>query len=285
MRKRFIFLLFALLAVLNVWLFRALGAGSSSDISVSFLDVGQGDAALIALENDVQILIDGGPPNGKLVGELGEMMPAHDRTIELVILTHPELDHYGGFIPLLERYEVKVFADAGVKKEIEAYEMLERLIAEKNIRRVVLREGDRIRYGSHIFSILSPDNARAESNAKNDTSIVLTFETNGARFLFTGDISVDVERALVPALTAPYDVLKVSHHGSKFSSAAEFLAAVRPTLATIGVGENSYGHPTSEALSRLTSSGARVYRTDRDGTVTVRVADRALRVFAEQKER
>lgn len=280
------FLALAVLAVLNAALFGTLGVAGhgTSDVSVSFLEVGQGDASLIELGDDVQVLIDGGPPNGKLLAELGDILSPYDRTIELVVLTHPELDHYGGLIALLERYEVSAFVDTGVAKDTGEYEVLLAALESRGVRRITLRAGDHIRYDEHVFAVLSPDEARTHARETNDTSLVLAFESGppagGARFLFTGDISAEVERAVARMLSEPFDVLKVAHHGSKFSSAAEFLAAVRPALAIIGVGKNSYGHPTKESLARLEAAGARIYRTDRDGAVTVRVENGHLRVFS-----
>lgn len=282
--KRRAFSILAALAMLNAALFGVLGitARGGGGVSVSFLDVGQGDASLIELGDGVQVLIDGGPPNGRLLAKLGELLPPTDRTIELVVLTHPELDHYGGFIELLRRYEVGAFVDTGVTKDVEAYGTLLSVIEERGMRRITLRAGDRIRYGTHVLTALSPDEARTHAKAMNDTGLVLAFEAGGARFLFTADIGAEVERAIARTLGEPFDVLKVAHHGSKFSSAAEFLAAVRPALALVGVGKNSYGHPTKEALGRLEATGARIYRTDRDGTVTVRVGNGAIKVFVER---
>lgn len=280
--KRRAFFILAALALANALLFSALGVAVSETnaVTVHFLAVGQGDAAFVELPGGIQILIDGGPPNGRLLQELSEVMPPTDRTIDLVLMTHPELDHYGGFIELLTRYRVGAFLETGVKKDVDAYAALHATLAEQKVRRVTLRAGDRIRFRDHVFTVLSPDEHTVLSKEPNDTSLVLAFKTNGARFLFTGDISAGVERLLVGAITEPFDVLKVSHHGSKFSSAAEFLSAVRPALAAIGVGKNSYGHPTKEALGRLEAAGARMYRTDRDGTISMRVGDGALRVFS-----
>ncbi|MFH0806438.1 MAG: MBL fold metallo-hydrolase [Candidatus Brennerbacteria bacterium] len=279
-----IFGVLAVFFVLNAFLFALLGSveKEAGSVAVLFLDVGQGDASLVELGEGVQMLIDGGPPNGRLLAELGEIMLPYDRTIELVVLTHPEVDHYGGLIELLGRYEVGMFIDAGVTKEVEAYEVLVNKLAEYKIRRTTLRAGDRIRYGGQVFSIISPDDTLVSAREKNDTSMVLAFESSGARFLFTGDIGANVERIVAKKITEPFDVLKIAHHGSKFSSAAEFLFAVRPTLAAIGVGKNSYGHPTRETLARLETVGARVYRTDRDGTITIRVESGAIRTFVER---
>ena len=282
--RRRAFLTLVALAMLNAVLFSALGTAEreTAGVSVSFLDVGQGDASLVELGNDMQMLIDGGPPNGRLLAAIGKALSPYDRTIELVVLTHPELDHYGGLIELLRRYEVGAFIDAGVTKEVEAYGVLVKELTVRGVRRITLRAGDTIHYGTHTFTVLSPDDTLTYAKEKNDTSMVLAFESQGARFLFTGDIGAEVERAVVKAFDKPFDVLKVPHHGSKFSSVAEFLSAVRPTLAAIGVGKNSYGHPTREALARLEAVGARVYRTDHSGTITVQVENGVLRTFVER---
>lgn len=274
----------ATLAVVNALIFSAVGSAgkTAEEAAVSFLDVGQGDASLIELGSGTQILIDGGPANGRLVSVLGEMMSPYDRTIELVVLTHPEVDHYGGLMELFQRYEVGAFIDAGVTKDLEVYDALMDELSAREIRRITLRAGDVIRYSTGTFTVLSPGEELIHAKETNDTSMVMEFQARGARFLFTGDIGGDVERVISKALAEPVDVLKVSHHGSKFSSTAEFLEAARPLLAAIGVGRNSYGHPTREALARLEAAGARVYRTDRNGTITVRIENGALRVFVER---
>ncbi len=132
--------------------------------------------------------------------------------------------------------------------------------------------------GSRI-DVLSPTPELAQGTVMNDAAFTLKLAGKGMTALFTGDIGARVESALAPVVGA-VDVLKVAHHGSKFSSTASFLDAVRPRLAVIEVGKNRYGHPTPDVLTRLAAVGARILRTDRDGTIEVVADGRRLRIFA-----
>ena len=157
------------------------------------------------------------------------------------------------------------------------------LLQEKQIRRVALRRGDQIRYEDLVLEILAPDAQNRQKNAReiHNNTIVFLLRKDGLRGLFTGDINSKVEEKLLAAdrerLAA--QLLKVSHHGSNQSTSGKFLAAVRPRVAVIGVGQrNSYGHPKQPLLERLQSVGASVYRTDKNGTVRVTFSDHQLKI-------
>lgn len=277
--KRISILILLLLAANAVLGIRILGRGAG-EASISFLDVGQGDASLITLPargRTVQILIDGGPTTA-ILPALEAVMPKGDRSIDLVVLTHPQLDHFGGLIDVVKRYRVGAFLWNGRAGTIGAWNDLVAAVQESGIPAVALGRGDAIRIGNRALAVLHPDQAGLMSGELNDSSLVTRLDTDGVRALFTGDIAARTERLLSPEEIRA-DILKVPHHGSKYSSSEEFLAAVRPRAAFIEVGKNRYGHPTAEALARLAAAGGRIFRTDRDGTVRVLLGKAMLRVL------
>jgi len=235
-------------------------------LALYFLDVGQGDSELI-ITDGVKILIDGGPVNGKLLGELGHILSPHDRYIDLVMMTHPQLDHYGGLIELLKNYRVGAFVSNGRKGDNEFYRELIKTIQTQSIPYIILGEGDRIKYQTAKLTILNPSPKNLVSYELNDTSLVTLLEKSGLRALYTGDAGANIEKELVAKYQLSAHILKVGHHGSKYASGREFLKAVKPQIAVIEVGKNSYGHPTSETLARLAAIGSKIFRTDLDKTL------------------
>lgn len=241
---------------------------------VHVLDVGQGDAILVDAPGGVQILVDGGPDRSVLAG-LGEVMPAWDRSIELVVLTHPHADHLDGLLAVLERYDVGMVLESGVNHSIAEYDAWRAAVTERAAARVAAVRGQRIALGGAVLDVLSPFRSFDGVSARNihEATVVLLLSFGGGRVLLTGDAEAPVERAILAAAgaedTLRVDVLKVGHHGSKTSTLPAFLAAARPRFATISVGrKNRYGHPTGEILERLAAAGVRVLRTDRDGTIS-----------------
>lgn len=226
-------------------IFFALTQLPDGKLHLIFCDVGQGDASLIT-KGDFQMLIDTGPKNGGVMECLAKHIPFWDKRIEVFVNSHPQADHIGALSEVEKHYQIDKKWLSGVA-------------------------GDRIRYGSLEFDILGPtENARVLGASTDPNQLSVVVEMNYGKFgaLFTGDIGQGEELALNRAgvLTA-VDVLKVAHHGSKYSSTAEFLSAVRPELAVISVGKNGHGHPTSEALERLGAVGSRIWRTDQQGEV------------------
>ncbi len=239
-----------------------------------FLDVGQGDAQLIDF-GQVQILIDGGP-DARVLGQLEKILQPTDRYLDLVILTHPQLDHFGGLIDVLERYQVGKFIDNGREGTARAYKNL----AEADL---VLAEGDKIRYQDYEIKILNPSPANINSRELNDTSIVAWLEGPAVKILYTADIGFEVEEKIRKKYKLAADILKVPHHGSKNSSGSKFLNEVNPAVAVIGVGKNSYGHPNPKALERLGQVGAAIYTTLDNGLIKLAVdKNRNLNVFSEK---
>lgn len=249
-----------------------------------FLDVGQGDSELITVPDgrggNFNMLIDGGP-DSRVLDSLRQSLPADDRYIDLLLMTHPQLDHFGGFIDVIKNYDIGAFLSTGRKGTSAAYATLQSIINGREVPVVTLRAGDRIQYQGVIIDILSPDESMLASDALNDTSLVLRVDDgHGNRALFTGDIGENIETALIQkGLDIRAALLKVPHHGSRFSSSRSFLEAVRPLAAVIEVGKNSYGHPTKSAMERIENTGAALYETLTEGTVRVEFRGEKLYVY------
>jgi competence protein ComEC len=220
-------------------------------------------------------------------------MPAFGRTIEAMALTHPHADHFMGLIAVFERYRVRTVYLGSAAVGDGAYGAFTRAIAAEGAAVVELRAGDRFRVGrrSEAMALWPPSEPSALAAAltnddKNAQSVVLRVEAAGRAALLTGDVTPDVEAALVAHDDASLraDFLKVAHHGSRFSSTVPFLEAVHPTFAAISVGKgNGYGHPGWATLRRLEVVGARTFRTDTDGTIRATFAPDGLRVASPGK--
>jgi len=273
-------ILLAAVAVLDALLIAQIGALHSghASLAISFLNVGQGDATLLVFPTGVKMLIDGGPLDGRVLTELAKILPPTDRYIDLVVMSHPQVDHFGGLIEVVKRYRVGAFLMSARVSEAAAFAELEKALAERGVRTVTLGMGDAITNGGTEASVLSPTTALLTSKETNDACVVMEVLSEGITSLFTGDIGGKAEAALLPLIARRIDILKVPHHGSKYSSGAAFLNAVHPALAVIEVGKNSYGHPAHETLARLASVGARVFRTD-EGSVTVTPHGESLQIF------
>jgi competence protein ComEC len=241
-------------------------------LRVMFLDVGQGDATLIETPDGHRILVDGGA-GGPRRFDVGERVLAPvlwNRPavrLDVMALTHPDVDHAGGLAALVRRFGVGEFWESG--RWTPPAEHTRLALHRAGTPRRVLRAGDRIRLGEALFTVLNPGGPGQGS--PNDDSLVLRLDWRGVSLLMPGDLGAAGEERLRRA-AAPLHarVLKVAHHGSRFSTTGPFLAAVRPAVAVISVGaRNPFRHPAPEVISRLEAVGALVYRTDRDGAVIV----------------
>ncbi|OGY39012.1 MAG: hypothetical protein A2418_02285 [Candidatus Brennerbacteria bacterium RIFOXYC1_FULL_41_11] len=241
------------------------------ELSVYFFPVGQGDSELIKTKRHA-VLIDTGPGT-KVVSELDKLIPVYKRKIDLILITHPNVDHFGGMQEILKHYEVKVVMMNGIDTESGSYKNMVNVIKQNKIPIVFARSGQKIEFSEAKLSIIWPGldlkiHETLPDKKLNDTSIVSLLEFKDFSALFTGDISANAERVLAGILP-DIDLLKVAHHGSKYSSSEKFLATLHPEYAVIEVGKNSYGHPTPEALLRLSGVGAEILRTDVNGLVKV----------------
>ena len=279
---KYLSLIFLVLIGFNTFVWYHVFIGEQNNLDIYFLDVGQGDSQLVVLPGGVQILIDGGPNKGVLF-ELSKILPQTDRYIDLVVMTHPQLDHFGGLYDVVERYKIGAFIASNREGESEAWDDFIRLLDEKDIPIVLLGAGDLISFKDSSLAVLSPNEEFLNHREVNESSLVLGLNSEGVSALFTGDIGFETENYLVDTYDIDTDILKVGHHGSKFSTGLNFLAEATPRISIIGVGKNRFGHPTGAALSRLRSIGSSVYRTDENGTVHLEANDGIVGVSIGEK--
>ncbi len=242
------------------------------NLHVSILDVGQGDAILIQKGNQ-QILVDGGPSPQAIALELGEKMPFWDRTIDLVVSTHPSADHVTGLVEILNKYKVKQVLHPNLDFESDIYDEWLRLVKEKDIKGTIAQTGQQIDLGRAVMKVLNPQIPHltgTESDIDNN-GVVLHISMGEVSFLLTADIMWEAEFELIThRANLTSTVLKVAHHGSDTSTTPEFLAVVNPKIAVISVGANNkFGHPTPELMERLEDriGSENIYRTDKQGTI------------------
>lgn len=236
------------------------------ELKVYFLDVGQGDAILIA-QGSSQILIDGGPSEQVLMEKLGRFIPFWDRKIEVLIATHPDKDHIAGLMAVMKNYQVGAIINSRVSKESEIFQEFENLIQQEKISEMAGETGWKINWPNGAsLKILEAK----ETKDTNQGSVVTRLDFGENSFLFTGDITENEENNLIIKIPdlLDSDFLKVAHHGSKYATSAEFLESVQPQEAIISVGKNNrYGHPTPEVLGRLEEKGINILRTDQEGDI------------------
>ncbi len=270
MHKLLPYALIGLLAA-NISVYTALAGRYRTEAArVHFLSVGQGDAEFVQA-GAVNFLIDAGP-SVKTVQAMDVITGQGRRTLDMVMLTHPNSDHEAGLLELVKRYDIRLVITNGIGTTDPLDAQIADMLKEKHIPVVFARKGMDIAIGQAHFSVLWPDtdlavHAILPANKLNDSAIAGVLTSGAATMLFTGDISSKVEAHLAPMLSA-VDVLKVAHHGSKTSTSAGFLAVVQPAYAVIESGKNSYGLPTQDVLARLRDAGTEIFRTDTDGTVT-----------------
>ncbi len=236
---------------------------------IDFFAVGQGDATLISLQNDVQILIDGGPSED-ILDHLSRSMPFYDKELEVVILSHADADHLTGLVEVIQDYTIKQIYMPAWKHDSQLFLAWERFIQEQSIPVKFVEEKFTVQIQEAEIQFLHPSKQTSEFISINDESIICKVTINQASFLFSGDIEARAEERIVfayqDALKA--DILKVPHHGSKTSSTELFIDAVSPELAIIQVGhDNKFHHPHGRVLDRYERKGIRVLRTDQEQSI------------------
>ncbi len=265
------FVAFVLVAALLTVLSPATSVAQSpttTPFAVHFVDVAQGDAAWLKTPDGVDIIIDGGR-KGQGSHLLSYLQDHGVADIEVMVATHPDADHVGGLITLVNRLPVHQVLLNGQSATTQTYQDLINAIAAKAVPTVVPRAGDTFVWGCCVTArTVHPVEPPGEDT--NNASIVLRISYGQTDFLFTGDIEEAAEKAILErGELVEAEVLKVAHHGSKSGSSTAFLNAVSPEVAVISVGPNPYGHPSGEVLARLSSVGASIYRTDLQGTIVV----------------
>lgn len=248
-------------------------------LHVTFCDVGQGDAIFIRTPQGSDILVDGGPDNSVL-NCLSKRMPFWDRTIELVILTHPHADHLNGLISVAKNYKIVSFATENLSNTTQGFSLLVDLIKKEGvrIRHVYANDKFKLRDGvvleivgptKEFLGFTSPQGLIGESSEFGSLLTLVKYEKFSV--LLTGDSQAEeLSEAVRTSLFAKgISVLQVPHHGSRTGLTSEILDILNPKLAVISVGKNSYGHPTAFILDLLKTLNIKTLRTDLDGEVEV----------------
>lgn len=273
----FIFLIILAISIL-IYIFFTLFSTNSSRIY--FLNVGEGDSELLILPSNIKIMTDAGPQDNVL-SELQKILPDWDNYIDLGIISHPQLDHFNGFNYLLDHYNFGAFVINGREDvNVKEWKDLIQKIETKNIPIIMLKEGDSISFKENKVQIISPNNSFLESAELNDTALVEMIKTKDFKALLTSDIGDNVEKQILKYYKdIKSDILKVAHHGSKYSSSKEFLIAVNPKISVIEVGKNKYGHPSKEIIDSIASSTkSLIFRTDENGTIEIKKTGNNLSV-------
>ncbi len=258
----------------------------SFSFSMTFLDVGQGDGIVIHTPDGTTFLIDGGSTSETKVGEyrLKPFLKYHGiRDVDYMIISHADEDHISGQIELLQhsgqagsiRIKQILLPEPSAKYQSEdGYRRILSMAQKVHVPVSYIHTGDRIHLRELEICCLHPD-AGYDGESANAYSTALSISWRGYRFLLCGDLEgtgeeIVLKRLNESAFAGPYDVLKVSHHGSKNSTSEEFLKIVEPSLAVISCGrDNRYGHPHSEVLKRLAQTNTRILRTDQQGAINL----------------
>lgn len=254
----------------------------SSILKVAFLDVGQGDSIYIEAPNGATMLVDGGRDD-RVLGKLAKVMPYGKKRIDAVIATHPDADHVGGLIPVMDNFQVGAMVYSGKSSNTKTYHDIETRMTK--IPHVLARTGMQIvldqAHGVY-FDILYPDHDVSGVKETNDASIVGQLVYGNERFMLTGDAPLDIEYHLmetVPKSKLQSTVLKLGHHGSRTSSSEAWLETIHPEYAIVSAGKNNrYGHPHKEVIDRLHTLMIPVLSTITLGTIVMTTDGQTLSV-------
>lgn len=267
-------------AALFLMLFISTITLGDGNLRVTFFDVGQGDSMLIESPSGIKVLIDGGNYWSGIVQKLRRKGIGK---LDLVVLTHPDGDHMDGLLDVLSNIQVMEVLDPGLPSPKRSYANFLALVRRNRIKLDLARAGQTFGLGVgvklEVLNPIEPFIRRDKDPDLNDNCVVAKLICGRTSFLFTGDLAkAGEDRMLAEGLDVKSDVLKVGHHGSRYSSFPEFLNAVAAEYAVISVGRNNrYGHPSAEALERLKSAGAEILRTDILGDIVFESDGRAVR--------
>ena len=253
-----------------------------NEFKLNFIDVGQGDSTLITTESNKKILIDGGGSEFNSSFDVGEktllpyLLKHHISKLDYIIISHFDSDHIGGLFKILEKLKVEKIIIGKQFENSENYQKFMKITKENNIKIKVVKAGDKIYFDKNTYiNVIWPDiNEIVNENIVNNNSLVFKIMYKNFSVLFTGDIEEIAERRILNlyADKLKADILKVAHHGSKTSSIDEFIKAVSPRIALIGVGkDNNFGHPNEEVIQRLEKYNIKIYRTDLDGEIDLKI--------------
>jgi competence protein ComEC len=275
MRKYFLIAGFLLLLLGCIFVYQNI-TYNDKKLHVVVCDVGQGDAILIRTPQGSDVLIDGGPDDSVL-SCLSRHMPFWDKTIEIVILTHPHADHLIGLISVMKRYEILSFNTEKVENSSATYKELLKQVEEREVKQRFLLQGDQfaIKDGVALKTLwptqdwINSHPAKEGNSDANGFSIIESLTYQNFKALFTGDAQASVlER--IDDMVGKINLLKVPHHGSKTGLNSEILDILNPKIAAISVGaKNKYGHPALSTLETLRSSDIKILRTDQVGDIEI----------------
>lgn len=248
-----------------------LGSLPDGKLHIVFCSVGQGDSAYIIFPDGRDMLVDGGP-NDSVLGCLGRHMPFWDRSIDIVVLTHPEKDHMQGLLSVIERYQVGYLVRSDIANTSEGFGKLLENINKLDIKQKMVTKGERVMVGHAMLDVVWPTTDKVlgmSTENLNTGSVVFWLRYGTFDALFTGDASLRTSLPAGRQAVEDVEVLKIPHHGSKTEFSKDYLNKLKPKLAVISVGKNSFGHPTQEVLSTLADINAQVLRTDQEGDIEI----------------
>lgn len=251
---------------------------------VVFCDVGQGDAAYIRTKDRLDVLVDAGPDR-KVLNCLGKYMPFYDRKIELAFLSHPQKDHYGGYLYLFDRYKIDNLIISSVQSQTDSFLQLKEKLIEKKIKSRFFYAGDKISTRNLTIEFFWPEKTFVQAKKEKDLnnfSQVFILSVEKSKILFTGDatglVLEQVEESLLQRSLDPINILKVPHHGSKNGLTFSFLKLADPITSVISVGKNNpYSHPSKEVLGMFKALKKQYIRTDEKGQIVFKINNGRLR--------
>ena len=268
----------------------------TKNTKIVFCDVGQGDAVYIRINNEFDVVIDAGPDR-KILECLGTHMPFYDRNIELAIITHPQKDHFGGFVWIIDYYNVNAFVLSRLNGSSQLFQQLKQKIYSKHIKVFFAEESMVINKNNSKFTFLWPSEEFVKENlffnfndskniefVKSTTnpnlfSLIILFQENNTKALFTGDTSAGILEKLVIKHNIKADILKVPHHGSKNGLNENILKLVNPDLSIISLGKNSYGHPSKEVLGYFKKLNKKYLRTDECKDIVLSISKDKVKIL------
>jgi competence protein ComEC len=250
-----------------IWLFFS-SSGATDKLVVYFLDIGQGDATLIRTPGGQNILIDGGPDNN-LLGQLGEVLPWWERKIDYVIISHYHDDHFLGLMELLKKYKVTNILVTAQQPPDFNYQVWLDVLKQHHLQPTIVKLGEKFVLNNDLsWQVLAADDDHKDYN---ENSLVLRLSYKNIDFLMMGDLPIGGEEKLLNNnFGLESEILKVGHHGSKYSSGEDFLSVVKPRICVIESGlDNKFGHPHQETLQRLEKVGCQIRNTQIDGQISI----------------